>query len=69
MSSHSKGVPIHGDFCETHLKYVMSCSDAEIERVLPSLSAHDLNRLRKLLRGPLKGTDGELPAQPAEKTG
>ena len=55
MSSHSKGLPIQGDFCMAHLKFLVSCSDAEIERCLPAIPAYDLNRLRRLLNTPLKG--------------
>jgi hypothetical protein len=61
MSSHSKGLPVHGDFCGTHLRYVMSCSDAAIEAALAGLPDYDRKRLRRILRGPLQGVpdDGQ----------
>jgi len=55
MSDHRKSTPIHGDFCITHLRCVVACTDSEIERALPGLPEADLARLRKLLKGPLKG--------------
>jgi ribosomal 50S subunit-associated protein YjgA (DUF615 family) len=55
MSSHSKGQPIHPEFCSTHLRFVLSCSDTTIEAALAELPDYDLGRLRRILRGPLKG--------------
>jgi hypothetical protein len=60
MSSHNKGLPIQGDFCLIHLKYLVSCSDPEIERCLAEIPVYDVNRLRKLLARPVPG---DLPEQ------
>lgn len=60
MSSHSKGLPIQGDFCLTYLKYLVSCSDAEIERCLSEIPVYDLNRLRRLAAKPVLA---DLPEQ------
>ena len=60
MSSHSKGLPIRGDFCLTYLQYLVSCSDAEIERCLSEIPVYDLNRLRRLAAKPVLG---DLPEQ------
>jgi hypothetical protein len=49
MSSHQKGPQIHGDFCGTHLRFVMSCSDTTIEGALSQLPDYDLGRLRRIL--------------------
>jgi hypothetical protein len=57
VSSHDKGLPIHGDFCGTHLRFVMACADRDIEAALTDLPAYDRARLRKLLNTPLKGVD------------
>lgn len=57
MSSHNKGLPIRGDFCMTYLRFLVSCSDSEIERCLAGIPAYDRNRLRRLLNTPLKGVD------------
>lgn len=60
MSSHSKGMPIQGDFCLTYLKFLVSCSDSEIERCLSEIPVYDVNRLRKLVARPVLS---ELPEQ------
>lgn len=64
--SHSKGLPIRGDFCLTYLQYLVSCSDAEIERCLPLIPAYDLNRLRRLVARPVR-TAETLPDPGHEK--
>lgn len=55
MSSHSKGSPIHGGFCITHLRCVLACADGEITRALALLPAADLKRLRRLVAKPVEG--------------
>lgn len=49
MSSHDKGLPIQGDFCLDHLRFVMACSDDEIARCLAYLPPYDAARLRKIV--------------------
>lgn len=62
MSSHSKGSPIHGGFCITHLRCVLACADGEIARALALLPAADLKRLRKLVVRPVEG-EANAPAR------
>jgi hypothetical protein len=62
VSSHDKGLPVHGDFCGTHLRFVMACADRDIETALAHIPAYDLARLRKLLNTPLKGMDEQKKA-------
>jgi hypothetical protein len=56
VSSHDKKAPIAPGFCGTHLRCLMACADSQIELALAELPAYDLNRLRRLLNTPLKGT-------------
>jgi hypothetical protein len=62
MSSHDRKAPVHGDFCGTHLRFVLACSDDQIAAALSQLPDYDLGKLRRILRGPLKGV-GDLPEQ------
>jgi hypothetical protein len=67
MSGHQKGPQLHGDFCGTHLRFVLACADGEIALALAALPDYDLGRLRRILRGPLKGV--AEPGPPEEKAG
>lgn len=49
MSSHSKGQPIHGEFCATHLNFVVACSDDQIAGAVSQLLPYDLARLRRIV--------------------
>lgn len=42
-------MPVPRDFCETHLHYVLSCSDKLIEVALAGVPKYDLERLRRIL--------------------
>lgn len=42
-------MPLPDGFCDTHLRYFLSCSDAMVTAALAALPVHDLARLRKLV--------------------
>jgi hypothetical protein len=53
MSGHQKGPQLHGDFCGTHLRFVLACADGEIESALAEIPDYDLGRLRRILAKPV----------------